>query len=94
MNPFNEYVNSRLEEMGRAEMEKNDEHIKQTISLRLTPYRLRMLDKLARELGLSRQGLLTVIIDMGAQQIASAYADTFGDDKSQGVYMDLLEACD
>lgn len=91
MNPFKEYVNSHLEELARAELEKNDDFIKQTISLRVTPYRLRLVDQLAKELDMSRQALLTSIIDIGVQQVASAYADTFGDDQSQQVYRELLE---
>lgn len=91
MNPFKEYVNGRAEEMARSELLKNDEHTKHTISLRLTQYRLNLVDQLAKELDLSRQALLVNIIDIGVQQVASAYADTFGDEQSQQVYTELLE---
>lgn len=91
MNPFKEYVNGRAEEMARSELHKSDEHTKHTVSVRLTQYRLNLVDQLAKELDLSRQALLVNIIDIGVQQVASAYADTFGDEQSQQVYTELLE---
>lgn len=94
MNPFKEYVNGRAEEMARSELHKSDEHTKHTVSVRLTEYRLNLVDQLAKELDLSRQALLVNIIDIGVQQVASAYADAFGDDggeRSQQVYRELLE---
>lgn len=91
MNAFEQYINSRMEEIAREDMSKEDEKSLQTITVRVSPYRVRMIDNLAKDLDLSRQSVLASIIDIGVQQAVSAYADTFGED-SQKVYMELLEA--
>lgn len=91
MNAFEQYINGRMEEIARENMSKEDENSLQTITVRMSPYRVRMIDNLAKDLDSSRQSVLASIIDIGVQQAVSAYADTFGDDAHE-VYVELLEA--
>jgi len=89
-NPFDNFVEHRLASIAMSEEEDRREATKQSVTVRLNPGLVRLLDQLSKNLGQSRQELLFEIIHTGAQGIAAAYADHSGD-KAQEVYRELMQ---
>lgn len=89
-NPFSNYVQERLQLIAINEDEAKQDQTKQSVTVRLNPGQVRLLDTLAKNLEHSRQALLLELITTGANHVAMAYADGFGD-KAQEVYRELME---
>uniref|UniRef100_UPI0013A5A807 hypothetical protein n=1 Tax=Klebsiella pneumoniae TaxID=573 RepID=UPI0013A5A807 len=72
------------------EDEAKQDQSKQSVTVRLTPGQVRLIDTLAKNLEHSRQALLLELITNGINHVAMAYADSCGD-KAQEVYRELME---
>lgn len=88
-NPFQKYVQHRLEVMARADAEAQENSMKQGVTLRLNPPIVRLADALATRLDESRQSLLLEIVTDGLYQVAQAYADSHGENAAE-VYRELM----
>lgn len=89
-NPFASYVEERLHILAINQEEETREATKQSVTVRLNPPLIRLMDGLAEKLGHSRQAMLLEIIATSLHDIATAYADTHGD-KAQEVYRELMD---
>ncbi len=89
-NPFEQYVQDRLQAMYINEEENRREATKQGVTVRLNPGLVRGLDAMAKNLDQSRQVLLVDLITTSLYEVIKAYADSFGD-KSQEVYREISD---
>lgn len=88
-NPFDNYVEHRLQMIAINEEEAKQDQTKQSVTVRLNPGQVRLIDALAKNLEHSRQALLLELITTGINHVAMAYADSCGD-KAQEVYRELM----
>lgn len=82
------YVQERIELIAIAEDRDKQEASKQGVSIRLDPGKVRVIDYMAKQLDVSRQGLLLELVNTSLLELVQAYADTFGKD-AQKVGQDI-----
>ena len=90
ISPFASYVDERLQILAMNQEEETREATKQSVTVRLNPPLIRLMDGLAERLGHSRQAMLLEMISTSLHDIASAYAETYGD-RAKEVYQELMD---
>ncbi len=85
-------VESRLEEIIKHESAKQRESELQTISVRLRPGDVAIIDHMAKELEWTRQQFLARVIDTSLLQVMAAFAQSSAGDQGQSeAYRKLMD---
>lgn len=78
--PLQRFVQERIEMNAIAQDMDQREAGKQTVSLRLSPGQIRVLDHMAKQLEISRQALLVEFVTVGLREVVTEWARSHGED--------------
>lgn len=84
------FIHSRLSDLAHAADAEAMESKLQSISIRLQPGSVALIDHMAKLMDYSRQQFLSHLITLALDQAAKSWADTYPDDQAADQYRRLL----